>query len=225
MNKMMRRMTGAGLALLAAAMLAPEAKAVATSSATLNIDVTIVSNLSVKVNNVASSTDSVQSWNTSAQAFFASATTATVTNDSGAQTEKWALSTLANSIDQGTAGSWSLAASLGAVGADSFGVQAVFGSATTPVGSCPATGSSDWASAFAPILTAAPVTYTSTTFADTNLNNGGANSFKPDVFSGVGDGRMLAGNKRALCWKVTTPTTTSTIDQQTIMVIVSALNP
>ena len=215
----------AGIAAGAMLGIAPCAHAVATSSATLNIDVTIVANLSVKVNTVASSTETSPNWTTSAQAFFASVTTATVTNDSGAQTEKWALSTLANSIDQGVAGSWSLAASLGTVGADSFGVQAVFGSATTPVGGCPAAGAADWGSAFAPILTASPVTYTSTTFADTNLNNGGANTFKPDVFAGAADGRMLAGNKRALCWKVTTPTTTSTLDKQAIMVIVSALNP
>jgi hypothetical protein len=36
---------------------------------------------------------------------------------------------------------------------------------------------------------------------------------------------MLANSKRALCWRVKTPQTTSTIDAQTIMVIVSALNP
>src|SRR5947209_1526554 len=101
MNTKTKKWLG-GLVAAAVLGLAGSAHAVATSSATLNIDVTIVANLSVKVNNVASSTDSVQSWNTSAQAFFASATTATVTNDSGAQTEKWALSTLANSIDQGT---------------------------------------------------------------------------------------------------------------------------
>jgi hypothetical protein len=36
---------------------------------------------------------------------------------------------------------------------------------------------------------------------------------------------MFAGSSRALCWRVKMPSTTSTADQQTIMVIVSALNP
>jgi hypothetical protein len=205
---------------------ATEAGAVATSSATLNIEVTVVSNLSVKVNSVASSTDATASWNAgSANQFLAAVATATVTNDSGAQTEKWGLSTLARSIDQGTAGSWALQTNINAVGADEFAVQAVFGSGTTPKDTCPGAAADDWVNAFAPALTASPVTYTSTVFADTTLANGGGNTFKPDVFSGGNDGRMLAGSSRALCWRVRMPATTSTTDAQTIMVVISALNP
>jgi hypothetical protein len=222
-----KKKLGAALAaLLGVVVLATEARAVSTSSATLNIEVTVVSNLSVKVNSVVSSTDATASWNTAnANQFFAAVATATVTNDSGAQTEKWALSTLSNSIDQGTAGSWALQTALGSVGADQFAVQAIFGSGTTPKDSCPATTADDWGYTSSPTLTASPVTYTSTVFADSSLNNGGGSNFKPDVNSGGNDGRMFAGSSRALCWRVKMPSSTSTADQQTIMVIVSALNP
>ena len=221
MKKMMRRLTSGGLALAGMLCLASRAQAQATASATLNIAVTVIANLSVNVRSVVSSTDTT-SWNTGAQAFLVSATTAVVTNDSGAQTEKWGLSTLSSSIDQGVLGSWTLAGSLGAVGTDSYAVQAVFGDSGTGLNGCPSAGAGDWSAAFAPVLTAgAPVTYTSTVFADTQLGAG----FNPDVSSGAGNGRMLANSKRALCWRVKTPQTTSTVDAQTIMVIVSALNP
>ena len=190
MKRVMRRMLGIGATLLALCWLAPQAQAT-SSSATLNIAVTVISNLSVNVRSVVSSTD----------------------------TTNWS-----SSIDQGVLGSWTLATSLGAVGTDSYAVQAVFGDSGTGLNGCPSSGAGDWSAAFAPVLTAgAPVTYTSTVFADTQL--GAGNTFKPDVFAGAGDGRMLATSKRALCWRVKTPTTTSTIDAQTIMVIVSALNP
>lgn len=201
-------------------------RAFAASSATINIDVTILANLSVKIDNVASSSYT-PTWNASTpNAALVSATTATVTNDSGGLTEMWGLSALGSSIDQGNAGSWSLVTTPGSVGADQFAVQAVFGAATTPVGGCPAAASADWSASFAPALTAgAPVAYTSTTFADTNLNAGGANSYAPDVFSGAHDGRMLAGSKRALCWRAVMPLTTSTLDKQNIQIIVTALAP
>src|SRR4051794_40325642 len=115
-----KRLAGAMTAAAALLCLASSAQAT-SSSATLNIEVTVISNLSVSVNGVVSSTDASQSWNTSTPgAFLAATATATVRNDSGAQTEKWGLSTLSSSIDQGTAGSWNLAASLGAVGSDSY---------------------------------------------------------------------------------------------------------
>ena len=212
------------LALLA--LLGQEGRALAASSATIEIEVDIQADLSVNVDNAASSTDTIN-WNASnPNQAFASASTATVTNDSGFLTEKWGLSTLSASIDQGTSGSWSLVSTPGSVGADQFAVQAVFGSATTPVGGCPSAASGDWSNTFAtPLAAGAPVTYTSTQFADTNLNNGGANSFKPDVSSGPHDGRMNAGSKRALCWRAVMPSSTSTIDKQTIQIIVTALAP
>ena len=219
-----KRVLGAalGLGLLWAA--AP--RAAAASSATLSIEVTVLSNLSVKVDGVSSSTDASASWNASAQAFLAATATATVTNDSGAQTEKWGLSTLSSSIDQGTAGNWVLSSDLSAVGPDQFAVQAVFGAAATPKNGCPPAASPDWSGAFAPPLMAgAPAVYTSTQFADTALNAGGAGSQNPDVSSGAGNGRMFAGSSRALCWRVKTPASTSTVDTQTIVVIVSALLP
>jgi hypothetical protein len=133
------------------------------------------------------------------------------------------LSTNAGSIDTGggSAGSWSLSASSTSVGADSFAVQAVFGSSNTAAGGCPAIGSGDWNQAASPLLTAAPVTYTSAVFADASLTNGGGTP-NPDV---AGNGRMFANNKRALCWRIVTPSSTSTTDTQNVQVVVTAQVP
>ena len=227
MHRCGRRRLGAALAaLMSLPLLITRARATATAAASLNIEVAVIANLSVKIDGVASSTGASAAWSAAGQAFLASSATAAVTNDSGAQTERWGLSTLAASIDQGTAGSWSLSTDTTTVGPDQFAAQAVFGSAATPAGGCPSAGSPDWNAAFAPALTAgAPAVYTSARFADTNLNAGGAGSQNPDTASGPHDGRMLAGSRRALCWRVRTPSSTSTGDTQTIMVIVSALLP
>ena len=214
-------------ALMLAALGAKDASA--ATSAALNIDVQVTQNLSVNVNGYATSTDTLVSWNTaSPNAKLVAASSSTVTNDSGAQTEKWALSTNATSIDQGSAGSWSLSSSSSSVGADAFALQAVFGSSATAQGACPNGTSSDWDSAFAQPLTASPVTYTHTTFADSSLNNGGNGSlslYNPDTASGAGDGRMQAANHRALCWRIIAPQTSSTVDTQNVQVIVTAQNP
>ena len=98
-----RKMTATGLALLALGWLGV-GSAQAANPAYLNIDVAVVANLSVAVNGVTSSTDTSASWNTATpNQALASASSATVTNNSGAQTEKWALSTNAKSIDTGVA--------------------------------------------------------------------------------------------------------------------------
>ena len=191
----------------------------AASSATINIDVTISASLSVSIDAGSSSTQTV-TWSAALpNQALASASTATVLNDSGARTEKWSLSTDAGSIDTGGAspGTWSLAASTTAVGPDQFAVQAVFGSSNTAAGGCPAAASTDWNASYAPLLTTSPVTYTSTIFADPSLNAGGGTP-SPDVAAG----QIYAGSKRALCWRVIAPSSTSTTDTQNIQIIITA---
>ena len=199
-------------------------EAFAANPAYLNINVAVNANLSVSVNGVASSTDTGTTWNTATpNDKFASASSATVRNDSGGQTEKFALSSNGNSIDTGggSPGVWTLGASSTTVGADEFSLQAVFGSSNTALAGCPAATSGDWNQAFAPLLTSSPVTYTSTTFADSNLNNLGGTP-NPDV---TANSRMFAGSRRALCWRIVTPNSTSTANTQNIQVIVTAQNP
>jgi hypothetical protein len=211
-----------GLALLG---LAAAGSAQAAGTARLNINVTISANLSVSINGAASSTQTA-SWNTTtANAKLVSPSSSTVLNDSGAQTEKWALSTNANSINAaGNAAVWSLGSSSVTVGADTFAVQAVFGSSNTAAGGCLAGAAATWDDGVtAPLLTSSPVTYTSTVFAAAALNNDG--TYQPDVTAGGGNGRMVAGNKRALCWRVVSPDSTSTLDTQNIQVTVTAQNP
>lgn len=205
-----------------AALLAPEAQAATT--ARLNIDVTIVANLSVSVNGVSSSTDPVQTWNVGTPNAKLTGSSATVTNDSGGQTEKWALSTTANTVPQSGGGSWTLATSTASVGVDEFAVQAVFGSSNTIAAGCPAGAATNWDQAHAVPLTTTPATYTSAVFADPTLNNLGGTP-NPDVTAGGNNGRMFAGGKRALCWRVITPNSTSTIDTQNVQIIVTAQNP
>src|SRR5882672_10861842 len=122
-------------------------RAEAANPAYLNIDVAILANLSVAVNGVTSSTDTSTTWNTATpNALLAATSSATVTNDSGGQTEKWALSTNASSIDTGggSPGNWALTASSTSVGADQFTVQAVFGSSNTVGSGCPSGSAGSW---------------------------------------------------------------------------------
>lgn len=201
---------------------------VAASSATVSIDVSIQANLSVSVDSAESSTYAVTWLASAGNAKLVGPSTATVTNDSGGLTEKWALSTNAQSLTQGVGGTWSLSVSSSSVGSDQFAVQAVFGSSATAQGGCPTAGASDWDESFAPPLTASPVVYTSAVFADANLNAGGSGSlslFNPDHTAGGSDGRMHAGSKRALCWRVVTPLTTGTVETQNIQITVTAVLP
>ena len=59
---------------------------------------------------------------------------------------------------------------------------------------------------------------------DPFLTAGGGTS-KPDTASGPHDGRVLAGSKRALCWRVVAPSATSTFDTQNIQIVITALTP
>ena len=225
MTKTTKKWAGALIALIALAWTAQDAAA--ANPATLNINVAVTANLSVAVNGVQSSTYTGVTWNTSSQQQL-TGSTATVLNDSGAQTEKWALSTNGQSIPVSGTEFWTLNTSSSAVGADQFSLQAVFGSSATAGGSCPNGASTDWDEDFADPLTTSPVTYTSTQFANTNLNTGGNGSlflYNPDVIAGGANGRMFAGRQRALCWRIRTPTTTSTANTQNIQVIITAQNP
>ena len=202
-------------------------RAEAANPSFLNIDVSITANLSVAVNGAQSSTHTT-SWNTAtSSAKLVSAATATVTNDSGGQTEKWALSTNANSIDTGggSPGNWALQTTTAPAlpGADQFALQAVFGSSNTVAAGCPVDTSTDWNQSYASPLTASPVTYTNAVFSDTSLNNNGTQN--PDVTAGGANGRMFAGSKRALCWRVITPSSTGTTNTQNVQVIITAQNP
>src|SRR5579859_3668262 len=181
-----------GAALLAMAGLTSQARAAATTPAYLNIDVTITASKSVTVNGAGSSTATVFNWNGTPNQLVTVASTATVQNNSGILSEGWELSTNANSIDTTGGGqTWALAASTASVGADQFGLQAVFGSSSKEAGGCPVAGSADWNnSTMAPSLTAAPAQYTTTQFADSSLNAGGGVSYEPDQT--VGPFRMSA---------------------------------
>ena len=194
----------------------------AANPAYLNINVTITANLSVAVNESQTSTQTA-AWNAAtANAKLVSPSSATVSNDSGGQTERWALSTNAGSINtMGGTDNWTLAASSTSVGGDAYAVQAVFGSSNTIASGCPITTSGDWDSSFAPLLTTGAATYTNTRFADTSLNASGGTQ-NPDV---PGNGRMRSNSKRALCWRVISPDSTSTSDTQNIQVIITAQAP
>lgn len=196
----------------------------AASSATISIDVTILANLSVEVSGSASSTQAA-TWDAATpNAKLVSPSTATVTNTSGGLTEKWALAAGANSIAQAGTDNWSLAASSSSVGPDQFAVQAVFGSSNTTAGNCPDASSTTWNASYAPALSASPVNYTSSVFAAATLDEGGGTP-NPDITGGAANGRMHAASRRALCWRVITPSSTSTAENQNIQIIVTAVAP
>ena len=197
----------------------------AANPAHLNIDVTIAANLSVAVNGAQSSTMTA-TWNLTTPNFLAVGnSSATVLNDSGAQTEKWALSTIGGSMNlSGNPENWALDTTTDTLpGADQFAVQAVFGSSMTVIAGCPAGGDGNWDQPHAEELTTAPAQYTSTRFADPALNFDGTH--EPDVAAGAPDGQMFAGNQRALCWRLIMPASTATLDPQNVQVIITAQNP
>jgi hypothetical protein len=223
---MLRRWT-TSFAVLAGLLLGAAGRAAASSSATVNIEVTINAPLSVSINSLASSTDTV-TWNVASGERRLSGSSVTVTNDTGGLTEKWALSTNGNSIDTGLGGgapgSWTLSTSSNSVGVNEFAVQAVFGSSNTAAGGCPAIGAADWDQTYAPALTTSPETYTSTIFADPNLQAGGG-THNPDNTNGAADGQMFNGSSRALCWRLMMPSQTSVSTTQNIQITVTAQLP
>ena len=209
---------GLALGLLA---MSSSARAATTNPARLNIEVTITQNLSVLVNEFASSTQTV-AWNAAnPNDRLVSPSSATVRNDSGAQTERWQLSTNLNSIPASGTDQWTVSTDSSAVGAEQFALQAVFGSSNTLANGCPVFNSADWDLAEASEVTTGLQTYTSALFADPNLTAGGGTP-NPDV---AGNGRMTANSKRALCWRVIAPASTVATAAQTVQLIVTALAP
>ena len=213
----MTKAWGLALGLLA---MSSSARAAATNPARLNVEVTVTQNLSVVVNEFASSTQTV-AWDVSIpNQRLVSPSSATVRNDSGAQTERWQLSTNLNSIPASGADLWTVSSDSSAVGAEQFALQAVFGSSKTASGGCPVFNSPDWDLAMANEVTNGLQTYTSALFADPNLASDGTSN--PDD---AGTGRMTANSKRALCWRVIAPISSVATAAQTVQVIVTALAP
>ena len=204
------------------------------TTAYLNIDVTVSAQLSVEVNSLATSTQTV-AWSVTSSSMV-SPSSATVTNNSTGLSERWELSTNPTSLDQGSNGSWNLQTSTtGSIGQDQFALQAVFGSTNTVAGAagsapgaCPSVSSTDWNQSFAPAVTTSLVSYSSTTFADSSLDISGA-SANPDCTSAggscVANGDMFANDYRALCWRVLGPSSVSSTDNQIVQVIVTAALP
>ena len=208
-TKKMAKVWGLAMGLLAMAATAQAA----TNPARLNINVTITQNLSVLVNELA--------WNTAnVNERLVSPSSATVRNDSGAQTEKWQLSTNLNSIPASGADVWAVSADSSAVGAEQFALQAVFGSSNTAANGCPVFNSADWDEAYATEVTNSLVTYTNTVFAGASLTNAGGTP-NPDTAAG----RMIANSRRALCWRVITPASTVASATQNIQLTVTAIAP
>ena len=195
--------------LMTAGLLCGKAQA-ASNPSYLNIDVTITNNLSVNVDTVRTSSAGF-TWNGAATQV--AATTSTVTNDSGYIAERWELTAPANAFDSATGSAgWSIATT---AGVDAVKLQAVFGASGQGAGACAGANFAD--ANVAPALTSATQTpYTASVLADTLL---GGNSAKPDNTS---TNRMNAASSRALCWKLTMPTSTSLTGIQVVPVVVTA---
>jgi hypothetical protein len=199
-----------------------QALGVQSSTATLVIEVTVTGSLSVNINAANSSTQTVVFTGTPNE-LLVSPSTVAVQNNSGILSEHWKVNSFPSS-DATTPGlnPWALATTTSAVPADSFAIQAVFGSSNTAAGGCPAAGSTDWNQPYAAPLgngVGAAITYTNgaTNLADTALTTGG--SPLPDV---PATGVMFAAGQRALCWRVVSPASVTTADDQTLSIMVTA---
>ena len=202
-----------GTALAAVAALSGRAGAVGVGNPSyLNIDVTVTSNLSVSVSTVRVSSQAAGTWNGTPGAFMQAAATATITNDSGYISERWGLSAPTNAFDSGTGNpTWTIG---GASGVDTVVLQATLGGAASTDAQCAA--SQSWnGGVIAPALTNATLTeYTSTQLVDTSMA-----AATPDI---VATNRMNAGSSRALCWRLTMPTSTSFTGIEVVPMIVTA---
>ena len=189
---------------------AGRAEAGAGDPSYLYIDVTISNALSVAVNGVNTSTQSV-TW--AGATALGAAATAAVSNDTGYLAEKWELRTSAFSADStnGATG-WTIAS---APGVDTVEVQAVFVSAAAT--GCPLTTASEWSNALiAPALATSQAAYTSSLLADTAFSGSTA---QPDSLTTY---KMNAGSVRGLCWRLGMPTSTSLTNAQVVPVVVTA---
>jgi hypothetical protein len=226
----------------------------ATSTATLNIDIYVNASAAIQVDTLVTSTapgtgangiawtGSTRRYSSGDNASGIVHSSATVTNN-GVLTERWYLSTVATSEDQGAAGSWSLVNSTNTndIGQNQFALQAVFASSATTSGGahdCPASASAIWGSTATLVMTPGPAA------GDTGNAygaKGASNTYDNYVYkldpmnvcpdTGCSSGHyQMYGNAtlptgsgtRALCWSVILPPTTTTTDNQIIPLIVSA---
>jgi hypothetical protein len=209
----------------------------ANPPATLDIEVTVIAPLSVEVNGLAISTQTV-AWSVSASTMV-SPSTVTVTNNSAGTSEIWELSASPNSIDQiDVHADWTLETStLTQPGQNQFALQAVFGSSMTAASGCPIISSTDWNQGFATAINTTPTMYQNAPlsgFMDTSLNVNGTPS--PDCMgNGIAwngpnnncqaNGDMFMNSQRALCWRVLGPSSVTNADPQVIQLFVTAANP
>jgi hypothetical protein len=193
--------------------------AAATNPAFLNIDVTFSNAMSVVVDGTASSTYTVN-W-TSPNQQLLSPSSATVSNNS-IVTERWKLYTNDTSLPEIAGASWTLVNSTTSVGVDQFALQAVFGSSNTA--DCSAlTANGTWnLTTRAPLIPAgfgSAVQYTTAgSLASPELISNGQST--PDA--SLNGGSMYGAGKRALCWRVIAPQSTSATQTQNIQVIIAA---
>ena len=205
------RLKWLGAAVVALLGLAGRANALSGTSSFLNIDVTIVQTLSVSVNTVGVSSQTV-SWNGTSTV--SQASTVTVTNDSGFFAEQWNLRTYATSLDATTgAAGWTIGAT---PGVEQVELQATFGKSAGVSGECLSTNWTNPSAGFEPALSnTTPITYTSAVLNDVT----GLAGIGPD---NAGTNKMNAGSKRELCWRLSMPTSTALTNQQIVPIIVTA---
>ena len=223
---MKTRMRWLAAAILALTGLAASRAEAASSTATLNIDVTITAVKSVAIVTGGVYADTVAfNWNGVASTLTATSSV-TVINDSVIVTEGWELSTAANSWLSGAgSGSWTIAASSVNLAAENVAIQAVFGSSNTLQAGCAATTSSGtWTvGTIAPPLTTVATQYgPANKYASPELNWGGGLATPDNGNNMYGNGNPLYGS-RALCWRMVMPPSTTATGTQVVPIIVTAL--
>ena len=222
-----RRWLGAALLALMGAAAGRAEASVGSSTATLNIDVTITAVMSVNITGVIATT-ATANWNGVLSSVTATSSV-TVTNDSSIVTERWKLSTTATSWPTGTGtGSWTINNSSSNLPADYVSVQAVFGSSNTTINGCAATTSTGtWnLTANAPVLTTVAQQYTFAGVLGSPELVASGGLYTPDVNSGP-SGAMYGngspnGGVRALCWRLVMPPSTSVTGTQVVPITVTA---
>jgi hypothetical protein len=203
----------------------------------LNISVQVSASASVQVDNATdNSTYTTAGW-TSGDV--AAASTATVTNTSGGYTEMWKLSTYAQSNPQG-GGSvpWTLVESTKPADVQAapnqYSLFAVFTASSSLSNGCPAAGVADWFGTTTTVSTGlaqygAEATTTQPMYAYNQGYAAGANggTTTTDTGSGTAGAKMYPTGangigQRALCWKLTMPSSVTDTHSQTIQLVVTA---
>jgi hypothetical protein len=217
--------------------------AIANSSATLNIDVTVNAATAVSIDSLGVSSSIAISWNPATRQVSSNdqVSSATVKNP-GNLTERWSLTTTATSINANNVGgdvlTWAMINSTGTTGVndDQFAVEAVFASSATTNAQCPVDAAAIWTDTATVVFNTslgATAYYGEGTNLDQYVNvldtHGTACPDTGCNASGTGNtAKMFAFNAtsgvglRALCWRVILPTGTSSANNQIIPIIVTA---